>query len=70
MTSHHSNDEEEKVSNEISSYDNDAQGEINELLNECKILYKTMSNKRNKFQLFKKRLTPCKNILKLKTKLF
>lgn len=38
MASQHSDDEYEEVSTEFSSYDNDAQSEINELLNECKIL--------------------------------
>lgn len=45
MASHHSDDEEE-VSNEFSIYDNDAQGVINELLNECKIMYKTISSQK------------------------
>lgn len=40
MASHNSDDEEEEVSNEISSYDNDDQWAIDELLNDCKILDK------------------------------
>lgn len=40
MASHHSNDENEEVSNDFYIYDNDAQVAIDELLNECKILYK------------------------------
>lgn len=40
MASHHSDDEDEEVSNDFSIYGNDAQGAIHELLNECKIMYK------------------------------
>ncbi|CAI8600976.1 unnamed protein product [Vicia faba] len=43
MDSHHSDDEIEEVSNEFSLYDNDVQGSIDELLNECKNFYKTVS---------------------------
>lgn len=46
MTSHHSDDEYEEVSNDFFIYDNDAQGAIDELLNECKVLYKMMSNQK------------------------
>ncbi|XP_050909962.1 uncharacterized protein LOC127123830 [Lathyrus oleraceus] len=46
MTSHHSNNEEDEVNNEFSLYDSDAQGAINELLKECKILYKTISSQK------------------------
>src|ERR1044072_5748785 len=46
MASHHSDDENVEVSNEFSIYDNDAQGVIDELLNECKILYKTISSQK------------------------
>lgn len=42
MISYHSDDEEYEVSNEKLSYDNDAQGAIDELLNEYKIMYKTV----------------------------
>ena len=60
MTSHHSDDEYEKFSNDFSLYDNDAQGAIDELLNECKVLYKMMSTqKKQKFYLSKKRLRLC-----------
>lgn len=45
MTSHHFDDEEEEVSNETSSH-NDTQGAIDELLNECNILYKMMSTQK------------------------
>lgn len=43
LISNHSDDEEDEVSKEKLSYDNDVQGAIDELLNKCKILYKTMS---------------------------
>ncbi|CAJ2660665.1 unnamed protein product [Trifolium pratense] len=46
MASHHSDDESEEVSSKSSSYNNDYQGAINELLNECKILYKTVSTQK------------------------
>lgn len=46
MASHHFDNEDEEVSNEFSIYDNDAQGAIDELLNECKILYKMVSNQK------------------------
>ncbi|XP_050918490.1 uncharacterized protein LOC127135908 [Lathyrus oleraceus] len=44
MASHHSDDEEDEVNNDFSLYGSDAQGAINELLKECKILYKTISS--------------------------
>lgn len=43
MASHYSDDENEEVSNDFFLYDNDAQGAIDELLDECKFMYKTMS---------------------------
>lgn len=43
MASHHSDEEYKEVSSEFSSLNDDAQGAIDELLNEFKILYKTMS---------------------------
>ena len=46
MASHHSDDEDNEVSNEFSLFDSDAQGAIDELLNECKILYKTISSQK------------------------
>ena len=46
IATHHSDDEEEEVSNETSSYDNDALNAIDELLNECKILYKKVSTQK------------------------
>ena len=44
MASYHSDNEDDEVSNEFSLFDSDAQGAIDELLNECKILYKTISS--------------------------
>ena len=46
IATHNSEDEEGEVSNDNSLYDNDAQGAIDELLNECKILYKTISSQK------------------------
>ncbi|XP_050875648.1 uncharacterized protein LOC127079286 [Lathyrus oleraceus] len=46
MASHHSDDEEDEVSSNFSLFDSDAQGDINELLVECKILYKTISSQK------------------------
>src|SRR4051812_39107703 len=44
MASHHSDDEDNEVSNKFTIYENDAQGAIDELLNECKKLYKTIAS--------------------------
>src|SRR3954468_7738423 len=46
VATHHSDDEADEVSNESSLYDKDVQDAINELLNECKILYKTISSQK------------------------
>ncbi|XP_058763525.1 uncharacterized protein LOC131636971 [Vicia villosa] len=46
MASHHSDDEEGEVSYDDSLFDNGAQGAIEELLKECKILYKTISSQK------------------------
>lgn len=43
MASHLSDDEEDEVSKKELSYDNDVQEAIYELLNEYKIMYKTVS---------------------------
>lgn len=43
MASHHSDDQNDEVSSEFFIYDNDARGVIDELVNECKTLYKTFS---------------------------
>jgi hypothetical protein len=48
MASHHSDGENEEVSSKSSSCDNDYQSAIYELLNECKILYKTVSTQKKK----------------------
>lgn len=56
MESHYSSDEEKEVNNEICSYYNDAQGEIYELLNESKILYKTLSTKKEKTLFLKENI--------------
>lgn len=46
MASDHYDDEAHDVSNETLSYDNYAQGVIDELLSECKILYKIVSTQK------------------------
>ncbi|CAJ2657071.1 unnamed protein product [Trifolium pratense] len=56
MASHHSDDECEEVSSKSSSYDNDFQGAINELLNECKILYKTVSTQKKQIQSLEEKI--------------
>lgn len=48
MASHHSDYEDEEVSNKICSYDNDVQRAIDELLNEWEILYKTVPAQKKK----------------------
>ncbi|KAK2357503.1 gag-protease polyprotein [Trifolium repens] len=56
MASHHSDDENEEVSSKSSSCDNDYQSAINELLNECKILYKTVSTQKKKIQSLEEKI--------------
>ena len=46
MASHHSDEEIDEVSSNFSVYDNDAQDVINELLKECKTLYKSISSQK------------------------
>src|SRR3954471_14551680 len=46
VATHHSDDEDNEDSNEFSLFDNDVQDAINELLNECKTLYKTISSQK------------------------
>ena len=46
MASHHSDSEDDEVSNQFYLFDSDAQGIIDELLNEWKILYKTISSQK------------------------
>src|SRR3954466_14912485 len=46
MASHHSDDEEGEVSYDDSLFYNGAQCAIDELLKECKILYKTISSQK------------------------
>lgn len=57
MASHHSDDENDEVSNEFSIYDNDAQGVIDELLNECKILYKTISSQKKQISSLEEKVS-------------
>ncbi|KAK2422681.1 gag-protease polyprotein [Trifolium repens] len=56
MASHHSDDENEEVSSKSSSCDNDYQSVIYELLNECKILYKTVSTQKKKIQSLEEKI--------------
>ncbi|XP_058750996.1 uncharacterized protein LOC131624016 [Vicia villosa] len=56
MASHHFNDEDNKVSNEFSIYGNDAQGAINELLNECKILCRTVSTQEKQIKSLEEKM--------------
>jgi hypothetical protein len=56
MASHHSDDENEEVSSKSSSCDNDYQSAIYELLNECKILYKTVSTQKKKIQSLEEKI--------------
>ena len=55
MALHHSDDEEE-VSNDFSLFDDDAQDAINELLNECKILYKTISSQKKQISSLEEKI--------------
>ncbi|KAK2402034.1 gag-protease polyprotein [Trifolium repens] len=56
MASHYSDDENEKVSSKSSSCDNDYKSAIYELLNECKILYKTVSTQKKKIQSLEEKI--------------
>ncbi|KAK2353731.1 gag-protease polyprotein [Trifolium repens] len=56
MASHHSDDEDEEVSSRSSSYENDYQSAINELLNECKILYKKVSTQKKTIQSLEEKI--------------
>ncbi|KAK2450001.1 hypothetical protein QL285_009142 [Trifolium repens] len=60
MASHHSDDENEEVSSKSSSCDNDYQSAINELLNECKILNKTVSTQKKKIQSLEEKIDTMK----------
>ncbi|XP_050878843.1 uncharacterized protein LOC127082659 [Lathyrus oleraceus] len=64
MASHHSDDEDDEVSSNFSIFDNDAQGEIDELLSECKILYKTISSQKNQISTLEENIEKMKNNLK------
>ena len=46
IASHHSDDEDGEVSYDNSLYDNGAQGAIDELLNECKIIHRSISSRK------------------------
>lgn len=56
MASHHSDDENDEVSNEFSIYDNDTQGAIDELINECKAFYKTLSNQKKQISSLEEKI--------------
>ncbi|KAK2400748.1 gag-protease polyprotein [Trifolium repens] len=60
MASHHSDGENEEVSSKSSSCDNDYQSAIYELLNECKILYKTVSTQKKKIQSLEEKIDTMK----------
>ncbi|KAK2454205.1 gag-protease polyprotein [Trifolium repens] len=56
MALHNSDDENEEVSSKSSSCDNNYQSAIYELLNECKILYKTVSTQKKKIQSLEEKI--------------
>ncbi|XP_050882935.1 uncharacterized protein LOC127086256 [Lathyrus oleraceus] len=56
MASHHSDDEVNEVSNDFSLFDNDVQGAIDELLNECKILYKIISSQKKQISVLEEKI--------------
>ncbi|XP_050890112.1 uncharacterized protein LOC127095473 [Lathyrus oleraceus] len=64
MASHHSDDEDDEVSSNFSIFDNDGQGAIDELLSECKILYKTISSQKNQISTLEENIEKMKNNLK------
>ncbi|XP_050895369.1 uncharacterized protein LOC127101987 [Lathyrus oleraceus] len=64
IVSHHSDDEGDEVSSNFSIFDNDAQGAIDELLSECKILYKTISSQKNQISTLEENIEKMKNNFK------
>ena len=54
-------DDEEEVSNNFSLFDDDAQDGINELLNECKILYKTISSQKKQISSLEEKIEVFEN---------
>ncbi|XP_050908932.1 uncharacterized protein LOC127122675 [Lathyrus oleraceus] len=67
MASHYFDDEEYKVSSNISIYDSDAQGAINKLLKECKILYKTISSQKKIISSLEEKVVTSEKDVCLKT---
>ncbi|XP_058785608.1 uncharacterized protein LOC131660382 [Vicia villosa] len=68
MALHHSNDENDEVSNEFSIYDNDVQGAINELLNECKMLYRTVSTQEKQIKSLEEKIDTMQNDFEVEKK--
>ena len=64
MASHHSDDEDDEVSSNFSIFDNDAQGAIDELLSECKILYKTISSQKKQISILEENIEKMENNFK------
>lgn len=60
MASHHFGDEEEEVSNETSSH-NDTQGAIDELLNECMILYEALLTQKKQILSLEEKIDTVEN---------
>lgn len=60
MTSHHYDDKGDGVSNKELSYDDDTQGAIDELLNECKILSKPVSTQKKQISSLEEKIDTMK----------
>ena len=69
MASHHSNGENDEVSNEFSLFDSDAQGAIDKLLNECKILYKTILSQKKQISSLEEKCESMEKYFKEEKKL-
>ncbi|XP_050914601.1 uncharacterized protein LOC127129463 [Lathyrus oleraceus] len=69
MASHHSDDEVNEVSNDFSLFDNDVQGAIDELLNECKILYKTISSQKKQISVLEEKIEKMEKCFEVEEKM-
>lgn len=69
MASHHSNDKEEEFNNETSSH-NDTQDAIDELINECKILYKTVSKQKKQILYLEEKIDTMEKNFEVENKSF
>lgn len=70
MESHHSDNKNEEVSNDYSIYDNDSQGAIDELLNECKIMYKMVPKQKKQISSLEEKIDTMKTYFEVEKQNF